>query len=112
MFMRISWGRLNPGAWDAYEKSFTEAVDAAGQPGGLVARVLCRDIDDGDTGYSLTSWESREDMEAYEDSNAVHGEILPRIEQHFAGAFVTNRLEVVLDRRYDEQTVGVPPAGV
>lgn len=109
MFMRISWGRLNPGAWSAYEASFTEAIDAAGQPGGLVARVLCRDIDDPDTGYSLTWWESREAMDAYEDSDAVHQEILPRIQQHFGGAFVTNRLEVVLDRRYDEHAVAQTP---
>jgi heme-degrading monooxygenase HmoA len=112
MFMRISWGRLNPGQWEAYEKSFTEGIDAAGQPGGLIMRVLCRDIDDPDTGYSLTWWESREAMEAYEDSDAVHRELLPRIQEHFAGAFVTNRLEVVLDRRYDELPVGqAPPRG-
>ena len=100
MYVRISWGRVNPGSWNDYEKAFRESVEAAGTLDGLKARVLSRDIDDPNTGYSISWWESAEAMEAYETGAAVE-QIQPRIEQYFGGAFVTNRLEIVLEKRYD-----------
>ena len=100
MYLRISWGRVNPGSWDDYEKAFTESVEQAGALPGLKQRVLSRDIDDPNTGYSISFWESEEAMEAYETGAAVE-KIQPQIEQYFGGAFVTNRLEVVLEKRYE-----------
>ncbi len=41
-------------------------------------------------------------MDAYETGTTVNDEILPRISQYFTGAFVTNRVEVVMEKRYDE----------
>jgi heme-degrading monooxygenase HmoA len=102
MYMRISWGRVNPGSWADYEKAFKEGVEAGGRPEGLVARVLSRDVDDPNTGYSVSWWESAEAMDAYETGSVVNDEILPRIQQYFGGAFVTNRVEVVMEKRYDE----------
>jgi heme-degrading monooxygenase HmoA len=101
MHIRISWGRVNPGTWSEYEAAFKEGVAAAGQVDGLMARVLCRDIDDPDTGYSLSWWKSAEAMDAYEEGTAVHDEILPRIQAFFGGAFVTNRLEIVMEKKYE-----------
>jgi heme-degrading monooxygenase HmoA len=98
--MRISWGRVNPGAWEDYERAFREGIEAAGRPKGLKARTLSRDIDDPNTGYSISLWDSAESMEAYETGAAVDV-IQPRIQQFFGGAFVTNRLEVVLERSYE-----------
>jgi heme-degrading monooxygenase HmoA len=97
--MRISWGRVNPGSWSDYERAFKDGVEAAGKIDGLVARVLSRDIDDPNTGYSISWWDSAEAMDAYEEG-AAETEILPRIQQYFGGAFVTNRLEVVLEKKY------------
>ena len=99
MYMRISWGRVNAGSWADYERAFKEGVEAAGHVPGLIARVLSRDLDDPNTGYSLSWWESAEAMEAYE-AGAAEKEILPRIQQYFGGAFVTNRLEIVMEKRY------------
>jgi heme-degrading monooxygenase HmoA len=101
MYVRISWGRVHPGSWEDYEKAFKESVEAAGHVNGLVARALNRDIDDPNTGYSISWWDSAEAMEAYETGAAVDL-IQPRIEQYFGGAFITNRLEVVMEKRYDE----------
>jgi heme-degrading monooxygenase HmoA len=109
MYLRISWGRLNPGSWDDYEKAFKEGVEAAGAVDGLVARVLSRDMDDPNAGYSITWWESAEAMDAYETGDAVNDEILPRIQPYFAGAFVTNRLQVVMEKQYDSSQTGSVP---
>jgi hypothetical protein len=68
---------------------------------GLKGRIFSRDLDDPDTGYSISLWESAADMEAYE-SGAAERDILPRIQPYFGGAFVTNRLEVLMDERYDQ----------
>jgi hypothetical protein len=67
---------------------------------GLKGRIFSRDLDDPDTGYSISLWESAADMEAYE-AGAAERDILPRIQPYFGGAFVTNRLEILLDERYD-----------
>jgi heme-degrading monooxygenase HmoA len=100
MFMRISWGRVDPGKWDEYEAAFKEGVAAAGAVEGLKGRLLSRDLDDPDTGYSVSIWSSAETMEAYE-SGAAETEILPRIQPFFGGAFVTNRLEVVFEDSFE-----------
>ena len=102
MFIRISWGRVTPGSWPDYEKAFREGVEAGQRPPGLLARILSRDIDDPNTGYSVSWWESAEAMDAYETGPMVNDEILPRIQQFFTGAFVTNRLEIVMEKRYDD----------
>jgi heme-degrading monooxygenase HmoA len=99
MYMRISWGRVNPGAWEDYEKAFRDGVEATGPVDGLRARTLSRDIDDPNTGYSISLWESARAMEAYETGAALDV-IQPKIEQYFGGTFVTNRLEVVMEKRY------------
>jgi heme-degrading monooxygenase HmoA len=100
MYMRISWGRVDPGSWEDYERAFREGIEAAGPQKGLIARTLSRDIDDPNTGYSISWWESPETMEAYETGAAIDL-IQPAIQQYFGGAFVTNRLEIVLDKKYD-----------
>jgi heme-degrading monooxygenase HmoA len=104
VFIRISWGRVDPGKWDEYEAAYREGVAAAGRVQGLKGRIFSRDLDDPDTGYSISLWESAADMEAYE-AGAAERDILPRIQPYFGGAFVTNRLEILLDERYDESGV-------
>lgn len=100
MFMRISWGRVNPGMWDEYEAAFKQALEAAGPIEGLKARVISRDLDDPDTGYSVSWWESAEAMEAYENGINVT-DIVPKIKPFFAGAFTTNRVQVVYEQEAD-----------
>ena len=104
MFIRISWGRVDPGKWDEYEAAYREGVAAAGRVHGLKGRIFSRDLDDPDTGYSISFWESPADMEAYE-TGAAERDILPRIQPYFGGAFVTNRLEILFDERWDGAAV-------
>jgi heme-degrading monooxygenase HmoA len=99
MYMRIGWGRVEPGSWNQYVAAYKEGASAVARPNGLKGRALLRDVDDPDTGYSITRWETEEAMAAYED--AANREILPRIQAYFPAAFVINRLEVVDEQTYD-----------
>ena len=44
MRVRIIYGKLKPGAWDAYETAYKEAMQKAGEIPGLRARWLTRDV--------------------------------------------------------------------
>jgi heme-degrading monooxygenase HmoA len=99
MYMRVAWGRVEPGKWDEYEAAYRKGAAEAGRPDGLVAHRLMRDVDDPDTGFTTLVWETREAMEAYENSTNYRTRLAP-IQPFFPGAFVVNRLEVVIDEQF------------
>jgi heme-degrading monooxygenase HmoA len=68
MHMRIVWGKILPGRWDAFEAAFKKALEICGEPKGLKSQWLLRDQNDPDAGYSISHWESGEDMRAFWDS--------------------------------------------
>ena len=69
MIMRITWGRIHPGKWDEYEKTYNATVVAKSKNiKGLRGRWLAQDMADKDAGYSVSLWDSAEDMQAYEQS--------------------------------------------
>jgi heme-degrading monooxygenase HmoA len=78
MIMRITWGRIQPGKWDAYEKMYNATVVAKSKSiKGLRGRWLAQDMTDKDAGFAVSLWDSIEDMQAYEQSNFYKQEILP-----------------------------------
>jgi quinol monooxygenase YgiN len=66
--MRIVWGKILPGQWDAFEAAFKKALEIRGQVKGLKSQWLLRDQNDPDAGYSISQWESDEDMHAFWNS--------------------------------------------
>jgi heme-degrading monooxygenase HmoA len=98
MFMRIAWGRVRPGHWDAYEAAFTEGLAEESVPG-LAARYLIQDVTQPDQGFSITLWESQEALAAYEGADVRKGR-LDRIREHFSGDFNTQRCRVKYARRF------------
>lgn len=96
MFARIAWGRVKPGTWDEYEQIYRDEI----LPGtryvkGLRFRELLRGSDDRDEGISLTLWESREDLEAYEQSGLYHG-IVERARAFYVGEYWVKHFELRL----------------
>ena len=96
MFARVAWGRVRPGTWDEYERVYREEI----LPGtryakGLRFRELLRGIDDRDEGISLTLWESREELEAYEQS-ALYKAIVERARAFYVGDFWVKHFELRL----------------
>ena len=60
MHMRIVWGKILPGQWDAFEAAFKKALEIRGAAKGLKNQWLLRDQNDPDAGYSISQWESDE----------------------------------------------------
>jgi hypothetical protein len=97
MYMRVTKGRVKPGCWDKYEAAYLEHVEGkhvegqhvAGHrsPAGLLGRWLMRSMLDRELAFSLSLWETREAMEAYERSDAVRREILPHLAPFISNDF-------------------------
>ena len=86
MYARVAWGRVKPGTWDEYERLYREEILPGTQyVRGLRFRELLRGSDDPDEGISLTLWESREDLAAYERSGLYQG-IVERARAFYAPA--------------------------
>jgi heme-degrading monooxygenase HmoA len=95
MIMRITWGRIHPGTWEEYEKTYNATVVAKSKNiKGLRGRWLAQDTADKDAGYSVSLWDSAEDMEAYEQSEFFKKEILAPLQPFHINAFTTTRCDV------------------
>lgn len=93
MHARITWGKVKPGHWDAYEEIYRRETLADGRPQGLRGRVLVRDTDDPDSGGTISLWETEEDLRAYEQGE-LRARVLPLMQEHFSGDFHTHSCEV------------------
>jgi heme-degrading monooxygenase HmoA len=95
MIMRITWGRIQHGKWDEYEKTYNATVAVMSRNvKGLRGRWLAQDTSDKDAGYAVSLWDSLEDMQAYEQSDFYKKEILGPLQPFFINAFTTTRCEV------------------
>ena len=94
MHMRIVWGRLKPGQWDAFEAKFNEVMAAHQKIAGLRGRWLVRDTVDGDTGFSVSLWDNEEAMADYEGGALHKDRIQPALSPFFVGDYKTHHCEV------------------
>ncbi len=93
MHMRIIWGKILPGQWDAFEAAFKKALEIRGEAKGLKGQWLLRDQNDPDAGYSISQWESEEDMRAFWDSNR-RSDAMAVIQPFFVNQFTITNCEV------------------
>ena len=95
MIMRITWGKLRPGSWNDFEKTYRATVATKGSKlKGLRGRWLLQDSQDKDTGFAVSLWESDAEMQAYEQSELYRQEIAPALQPFFVGEYKTYRSEV------------------
>jgi heme-degrading monooxygenase HmoA len=95
MIMRITWGKLHPGKWDEFERTYNATVVAKGKNvKGLRGRWLAQDATDKDTGFAVSLWDSLADMQAYEQSALFQKELQPALQPFFVGEYKTCRCEV------------------
>jgi len=93
MFMRITWGQLQPGLWDDFVKRYEE--DAADpSTAGLKARWLVRDSHNIDNMFAVTLWEDKESIERWERSSA-YKEFLEVVEPFMMGSYSVSVCEVM-----------------
>jgi heme-degrading monooxygenase HmoA len=96
MWARVAWGKVKPGTWDEYERVYRELIlPASRNVTGLRFRELLRGADDPNEGISLTLWDSREDMEAYERS-ATYQDFLERVKEFYVGEYWIKHFDVRL----------------
>ena len=107
MFARLAWGKVKPGTWDEYERIYHEEIlPATREVKGLSLRELLQGADDPDEGISLTLWESREDLDAYERSS-LHQDMVDRARAFYVGEFWVKHFDV----RLGEARKQAPTAG-
>jgi heme-degrading monooxygenase HmoA len=95
MIMRITWGKVHGGKWDAYEQAYRATVVTKSKNiRGLRNRWLARDTADQDAGFAVSLWDSLDDMRAYEQSDFYQKEILAPLQPFFVGEFKTYHCEV------------------
>jgi heme-degrading monooxygenase HmoA len=93
MIMRITWGKLNPGTWDEFERVYKETL-AGKEIKGLRGRWLAQDASDPDGGFSLSLWETPEDLQADEQSEVFRDMYVPALRPFFAGEYTTYHCDV------------------
>jgi len=93
MYMRIIWGRIASGQWDAFEAAYKKAVSLRGDVKGLKKLCLTRDQNDRDAGYSITLWDSEADMHAFWDSKKRE-EVMALLRPYFLNQFTVTHCEV------------------
>ena len=93
MIMRITWGKLRAGTWDEFEQAYHATV-AGKEVTGLQGRWLAQDVNDPDGGFSVSLWDTVENLQAYEQSELYQQQITSALQPFFAGEFTTYRCDV------------------
>ena len=65
MIMRITWGKLQAGTWQDFERAYHATV-AGKEVKGLRGRWLAQDVNDPNGGFAVSLWDTLEAMQAYE----------------------------------------------
>lgn len=91
--MRIVWGKVMPGQWKAYETAFKQAMARRGDVKGMKGHWLARDSQDPDAGYSISLWDSEQNMREYWDSKQREEAMAP-VRQFYVNQFTTTHCEV------------------
>ena len=92
MFVRIYWGKLHPESWPAVEERYRALMDE--EAPGLLARVVSRDVDDPDSMFTITVWQDRKSVEAWERSAAYRDVFLAALRPFLVGSQSVSLCEV------------------
>lgn len=95
MFIRIISGKVRPGSWSEFQKTYLHVIADAGPVEGLMGRWLTRDIADADAGTTISLWATKEAMDAYERSDLLREKINARLAPFFVGDYRTSRSQVL-----------------
>jgi heme-degrading monooxygenase HmoA len=93
MHMRIIWGRIVSGQWDAFEAAYKKAIALRGDVKGLRDQWFVRDQNDPDAGYSISLWDTEADMRAFWDSKKRE-EAMALLRPYFLNQFTVTHCEV------------------
>jgi len=97
MFMRITWGKLKPGAWNDYEAAYRKVMPQTLEVPGIRGRWLIRDLDEPDAGYSVAMFDSERDMRAFTENAEVRAAIKKALDPFHTGEYTTKHCEVKVE---------------
>lgn len=92
MFMRIYWGRIEPGCWPDIEKAYRELNEIPVV--GMRARWVTQDVNDPDNLFTITVWESADAVRAWESSSDFHDVFQARVKPFLAGSHTVSLCEI------------------
>lgn len=95
MYMRIYWGRTYPGAWPSIEETYRELAKVSTP--GLRARFVTQDVNDVESMYTITVWDSLESVQAWEASPAYRDVFLAAIKPFLVGSHSVSLCEVKVE---------------
>jgi heme-degrading monooxygenase HmoA len=84
MYMNVIWGRIKAGMFPEYERIFLQPDASPLNSVGFICRWLLRDLDDANSGFTLSLWESKEALNSYQ----AHPTIQDLRENMFKDLFV------------------------
>ena len=87
MLLRIVRGKLKPGTWAEFETAYQNAISNAGPIEGLSGRWLVQDVDDPDSGSTISLWATEEALRAYEQSDVLKEKITAKMAPFFSGQY-------------------------
>jgi heme-degrading monooxygenase HmoA len=93
MVIRITWGRLRPGVWSEFERTYRANLIEGKTLKGLRGRMLVQDTADKDTGFAISMWDNMADVETYEQSER-YAELIETLQPFFVGEYKTHRCDV------------------
>lgn len=94
MYMNFIWGRVKTGMWPEYERLFLQADVSTQSLPGFICRWLLRDLDDTDTGFAVSLWESEEDVGRLVSDATVRQLIEQKFTPLFIGEYSRHLCEV------------------
>ena len=87
MLLRIVRGKLKPGSWNEFESAYQKAISEAGPVQGLCGRWLVQDVDDPDSGSTISLWANEKALRAYEKSSLLKTKITAKLSPYFSGQY-------------------------
>jgi heme-degrading monooxygenase HmoA len=92
MYVRIYWGKTQPGAWPDIESKYRE-LNAIPIPG-LRARWVTQDTNDPDSMFTITLWEDIKSVRDWEASPAYRDTFLAAVKPFLVGSHTVSLCEV------------------
>ena len=104
--VRITRGKVRPGAWDDFVSTLRQIIASAGKVDGLLSRTLAQDLDDPDAGYAISLWEDKIYIDRYEALESTREE-RARLHQFYTGEYRTSLCAV---QYWDETAFDMLPS--
>lgn len=106
MYLRIYWGRVRPASWDAVARRYQTLMGI--QCDGLLGRFVTRDINDPQSLFTVTIWDTLENLQNWERSDEYRQVFLGPLEAYLEGSHSVSLCEVELAQIGDLAAL-IPP---